>query len=144
MSRFRIEIRDAGNMHMVLGPGEKGEVCVRGPNVMQGYWNNPEETANTLKEGWLYTGDLARMDEDGYFYLVDRKKDMALIGGYNKLAKGDAVLYADLDYRSDGTTVIKRSHGEVDPEATVQKVLRMVLEGRVATVDGGEIADVRR
>ncbi len=50
---------------------------------MQGYWNMPEETANTLRDGWLYTGDIARMDEDGYFYIEDRKKDLIIAGGYN-------------------------------------------------------------
>jgi len=56
--------------------GEPGELIVRGPQVMKGYWNKHEETANTLRSGWLYTGDIATMDEDGYFYIVDRKKDM--------------------------------------------------------------------
>ncbi len=65
--------------------GGIGELWVRGPQVMQGYWNNPEETANVLKpEGWLATGDMARMDEDGFFYVVDRKKDMILSSsGFN-------------------------------------------------------------
>jgi len=66
-----------------LPPGEEGELCLRGPQVMQGYWNRPEETAQTLRQGWLYTGDIARMDEEGYFYIVDRKKDMIICGGYN-------------------------------------------------------------
>ncbi|MBT2215351.1 fatty acid--CoA ligase family protein [Virgibacillus dakarensis] len=63
--------------------GEVGELIVRGPNVMKGYYKMPEETAATLKNGWLYTGDLARMDDEGYFYIVDRKKDLILVGGYN-------------------------------------------------------------
>ncbi|CAA9457390.1 MAG: Long-chain-fatty-acid--CoA ligase [uncultured Rubrobacteraceae bacterium] len=63
--------------------GESGELVIKGPQVMKGYWNMPEETEDTLKDGWLYTGDVARMDEDGYFYIVDRKKDMILSGGYN-------------------------------------------------------------
>ncbi|WP_234505397.1 long-chain-fatty-acid--CoA ligase [Thermus brockianus] len=63
--------------------GEVGELIVKGPNVMKGYWNRPEETQKALKDGWLYTGDMARMDEDGYFYIVDRKKDMIIAGGYN-------------------------------------------------------------
>ncbi len=63
--------------------GESGELVVKGPQVMKGYWKMPEETEDTLKDGWLYTGDVARMDEDGYFYVVDRKKDMILVGGYN-------------------------------------------------------------
>lgn len=63
--------------------GEVGELIVRGPGVMKGYINQPETTAQTLRNGWLHTGDLARMDEDGYFYIVDRKKDMIIRGGYN-------------------------------------------------------------
>jgi long-chain acyl-CoA synthetase len=63
--------------------GERGELIVRGPQIMLGYKGKPEETANTLKDGWVYTGDIATMDEDGYFYIVDRKKDMIISGGYN-------------------------------------------------------------
>jgi len=67
-----------------LPPGEVGELVVRGPQVMKGYWQMPTETANVLREGWLYTGDIARMDKDGYFQIVDRKKDMILgAGGFN-------------------------------------------------------------
>jgi long-chain acyl-CoA synthetase len=64
-------------------PGERGELLVRGPQVMQSYWNNPEETANQLKNGWLHTGDVAVQDEDGYLFIVDRTKDMIIAGGYN-------------------------------------------------------------
>ena len=66
-----------------LPPGEVGELVIKGPNVMLGYWKRPEETAQTLQDGWLFTGDVARMDEEGYFYIVDRKKDMIIAGGYN-------------------------------------------------------------
>ena len=66
-----------------LPPGEKGELCIRGPQVMKGYWNRSEETSKALRNGWLYTGDIARMDEEGYFYIVDRKKDMIICSGYN-------------------------------------------------------------
>ncbi|WP_026582403.1 fatty acid--CoA ligase family protein [Bacillus sp. J33] len=63
--------------------GEVGELIVRGPNVMKGYYKLPEETAAAIRDGWLYTGDLAKKDEEGYFYIVDRKKDLILVGGYN-------------------------------------------------------------
>lgn len=63
--------------------GETGELCIRGPQIMKGYWNKPAETAQVLRDGWLYTGDVARMDEDGYFYIVQRKKDMILVSGFN-------------------------------------------------------------
>lgn len=63
--------------------GEIGELAVKGPIVMKGYWNKPEETKKVLKDGWLLTGDMATMDDEGYFYIVDRKKDMIIAGGYN-------------------------------------------------------------
>jgi fatty-acyl-CoA synthase len=63
--------------------GEPGEICARGPLVMQGYWNKPEETALALEGGWLHTGDIAREDEDGFYTIVDRKKDMIVSGGFN-------------------------------------------------------------
>ncbi|MCG6910606.1 MAG: AMP-binding protein [Deltaproteobacteria bacterium] len=66
-----------------LPPGEKGEICIKGPQVMQGYWNKPEETDLVLKDGWLHSGDIGTMDEDGYFYITDRKKDMIIYKGYN-------------------------------------------------------------
>ena len=79
-----VKIVDVETGEQVLGAGQAGELCIHGPQVMKGYWNMPEETANTLREGWLYTGDIAVMDEDGYFKIVDRKKDMILgAGGFN-------------------------------------------------------------
>ena len=63
--------------------GEPGEIIMKGPLIMQGYWNNPEETAGQIKDGWLYTGDIAVQDEDDYFFIVDRKKDMIIAGGFN-------------------------------------------------------------
>jgi len=66
-----------------LPVGEIGELIIKGPQVMNGYWNRPDETALTLRNGWLYTGDIAYMDNDGYFYIVDRKKEMIIVGGFN-------------------------------------------------------------
>lgn len=66
-----------------LPPGEIGEICIKGPQVMQGYWRKPEETKMVLRDGWVYTGDIGKEDEDGYFYIVDRKKDMIIYKGYN-------------------------------------------------------------
>jgi len=74
--------------------GERGEVLLRGPQVMKGYWNQPEETAAILIDGWLYTGDIGRMDEDGYLEIVDRKKDMIIASGFNVYPRDiDEVLY---------------------------------------------------
>ncbi|MFQ5343907.1 MAG: long-chain fatty acid--CoA ligase, partial [Anaerolineae bacterium] len=77
-----------------LPAGEAGELCIRGPQLMQGYLNRPEETAETLKDGWLHTGDIAYMGDDGYFFIVDRKKDMIITGGYNVYPRDvEEVLY---------------------------------------------------
>lgn len=75
--------------------GEVGELVVRGPNVMKGYYKLPEDTVHTIRDGWLYTGDLAKMDDEGYFYIVDRKKDMIIVGGYNVYPREvEEVLYS--------------------------------------------------
>jgi long-chain acyl-CoA synthetase len=77
----RIMDLETGTREMPVG--EVGEIVIRGPQVMKGYWNRPQETAQVLRDGWLYTGDIAKKDSDGYFYIVDRKKDMIIAGGYN-------------------------------------------------------------
>ena len=66
-----------------VGQGEVGEIVIKGPNVMKGYWRKPDATAESIKDGWFHTGDMAKVDEDGYFFIVDRKKEMILRGGYN-------------------------------------------------------------
>jgi long-chain acyl-CoA synthetase len=77
-----------------LPAGELGEVIIKGPQVMKGYWNMPEETANTLRDGWLFTGDIAKVDEDGFLYIVDRKKDMIIASGFNVYPRDiEEVLY---------------------------------------------------
>ena len=74
--------------------GQPGELVIKGPQVMKGYWNMDEETAKTIKDGWLHTGDIAHMDEDGYVFIIDRKKDMIIAGGYNIYPRDiDEVLY---------------------------------------------------
>lgn len=77
------KIVDIATGKQTLPVGEVGELVIKGPQVMKGYWNKPEETAHTIRDGWLYTGDLATMDEDGYFYIVGRKKEMIIASGYN-------------------------------------------------------------
>lgn len=77
-------VPDENNNYEPLAIGEEGEIVVKGPQVMKGYWNREEETANTIdQEGWLHTGDIAKQDDDGYFYIVDRKKDLIIASGYN-------------------------------------------------------------
>jgi long-chain acyl-CoA synthetase len=63
--------------------GTEGEICARGPGIMKGYWKDEEQTAQTLRDGWLHTGDVGRMDEDGFLYIVDRMKDLIIRGGFN-------------------------------------------------------------
>ncbi|MBU2551518.1 MAG: long-chain fatty acid--CoA ligase [Proteobacteria bacterium] len=77
-----------------LAAGEEGELIFRGPQMCQGYYNRPEETANAIRDGWFYTGDIGRLDEDGYVYIVDRKKDMIIASGFNIYPNEiDEVLY---------------------------------------------------
>ena len=76
-----VTLRDEDNNE--VEPGEAGEICVRAPHAMEQYWKRPEQTAETFKGGWLHTGDVARADERGYLYIVDRKKDMIVSGGFN-------------------------------------------------------------
>src|SRR5690606_35736164 len=78
-----VEVRVVGPDGTPLPPGELGEVCVRGDTVMSGYWNNPAATAETIKDGWLYTGDIGCFDEAGFLYLKDRSKDVIISGGTN-------------------------------------------------------------
>jgi long-chain acyl-CoA synthetase len=79
-------------------PGEIGEIAIRGHNVMKGYWGRPDATAESMSEGWFRTGDLARVDEDGYYYIVDRKKDLIIRGGYNVYPREiEEVLYEHPD-----------------------------------------------
>jgi len=76
------KIVDLEDYTKILPQGESGEIIIKGPQVMKGYWNKPEETANQLKDGWLLTGDIGIMDEEGYLFIVDRKKDMIIVSGF--------------------------------------------------------------
>ncbi len=88
----------------VLAPGEDGELVVRGPQVMKGYWRRPEETAAMIRDGWLHTGDIAHMDEDGYFFISGRKKEMIIVSGFNVYPdEVDAVLMAHPAVLDSGT-----------------------------------------
>lgn len=78
-----VEVTVQDDSGKLLPEGQTGEICVRGPNVMKGYWKQPEETARALRDEWLLTGDIGHRDKDGYFYITDRKKDMLLVNGIN-------------------------------------------------------------
>lgn len=89
-----LEVIDPDDKTTPKAVGEVGEICIRGPQVMQSYWQKPEETENVLKRGRLYTGDLGYMDKDGYFFIVDRLKEMIISGGYNIYPRNiEEVLY---------------------------------------------------
>jgi long-chain acyl-CoA synthetase len=89
-----IKIVDLTDDTREVSVGEEGEILQKGPQVMQGYWNKPEETGRTLRGGWLHSGDIGRLDEDGYLYIVDRLKDMIKYKGYNVFARNlEEVLY---------------------------------------------------
>jgi long-chain acyl-CoA synthetase len=89
-----VRLVDIENGTQEVKQGEPGEILMKGPLIMQGYWNNPEETAGQIVDGWLHTGDIAQADEDGYLFIVDRKKDMIIAGGFNIYPREiDEVLY---------------------------------------------------
>ena len=115
-----LEIVDKEDGTTLLPQGEIGEICIRGPQVMQGYWNNDEETSATIRDGRLYTGDIGYMDEQGYFFIVDRKKEMILSGGYNIYPRHiEEVLYTHEDVLECAVIGIKDDlRGEV-PKAFI-------------------------
>ncbi|MBI5851953.1 MAG: long-chain fatty acid--CoA ligase [Planctomycetes bacterium] len=94
----KVEIRSLDDPRVPVPLGEQGEVCVQGPQLMDGYWQKPEESAHVLFDGWLRTGDVARMDEDGYVFVVDRIKDVIFRGGYNVYPRMiEEAIYAHAD-----------------------------------------------
>lgn len=112
-----------------LPAGEVGEIVCRGPQLMAGYWNRPEETAKALRSGWLHTGDIGKMDEDGFFYILDRKNDMLISGGYNVypreveevLLDYDGVVEAAIvglpdEKWGDRVHAVVAGRGDLDPE----------------------------
>ena len=125
-----VKIVDVETGEKVLGVGEEGELCIRGPQVMKGYWNMPQETTNTLREGWLYTGDITKMDEDGYFQIVDRKKDMILgAGGFNIYPREiEDVLYEHPKVREVAAVGVP-----VEEKGERVKVYIVLKEGETAT-----------
>ncbi len=110
-------------------PGEEGELVLRGPQVMKGYWQRPDETAETIKDGWLFTGDMARMDEDGFFYIVDRKKDMIIASGFKVLPREvEEVLYAHPKIQEAVVAGVPDAYRGETPKAYV-----VLKEGQQAT-----------
>ena len=114
-----------------LPPGEVGELIVKGPQVMKGYWKMPEETAEVLRNGWLYTGDIGKMDEDGYFYITDRKKDLIKYKGYSVYPRElEDVLYEHPAVKLCAVV------GKPDPVAgEIPKAFIVLKEGKKATAE---------
>jgi long-chain acyl-CoA synthetase len=123
------KIMDAETGEKELAPGETGELVVKGPQVMKGYWKMPEETNQVLRDGWLYTGDIGRMDEDGYFYITDRKKDLIKYKGYSVYPRElEDVLYEHPAVKLCGVI------GKPDPVAgEIPKAFVVLKEGMTAT-----------
>jgi long-chain acyl-CoA synthetase len=119
----------------VLGPGQVGEICIRGPQLMQGYWNAPEETARVLRHGWLHTGDIGSVDEDGYTFIVDRKKEMIKCRAFSVApAELEAIVLEHPDIADCGVVgVADADAGEV-PNA-------FVVPRKGCTLDPAALAD---
>ncbi|MFL5862379.1 MAG: long-chain-fatty-acid--CoA ligase [Solirubrobacteraceae bacterium] len=121
-------VDDDGNE---VAQGEVGEILIRGYNVMKGYWRRPDATAEALIDGWLHTGDMGRVDEDGYFYVVDRKKELIIRGGYNVYPREiEEVLYEHPDVRE--AAVLGVPHDEYGEEVAAAVALK---DGATATPD---------
>jgi len=129
----RIVDLDEGLQDVKLG--EPGEIIIKGPTVMKEYWDNPEETKKQLKDGWLHTGDIGQMDEDGYITIVDRKKDLIIAGGFNIYPREvDEVLYQHPKVKEAVTVGIPD-----DYRGETVKVFIVLKEGQKATTE--EIID---
>ncbi|MCP3955226.1 MAG: AMP-binding protein, partial [Desulfobacterales bacterium] len=129
----------------VMVPGEIGEIVVKGATVMQGYYNNPTATAETIKEGWLYTGDVGYKDKDGFFFIVDRKKDMIIRGGVNVYPKEiESVLVKHP--RVDTVAVVPEPHdiyGQVAKACIVLKRGETCSEEEIRALCKDKLADYK-
>lgn len=118
-----VQVVDVETGTRVLGRGETGEVRARGPQLMSGYRNRPKETAEALRDGWLYTGDIGQLDADGYLWIRDRKKDMAIVGGYNVYPREvEEVLYSH--------PAVKEAAAAGVPDAYYGEVIRAIVVTR--------------
>ena len=130
-----MKIMDLEKGTQALSPGEVGEIVDSGPIVIPGYWQKPEETKHAIRNGWLYTGDVGKMDEDGWFYLVDRKKDMIVASGYKVWPRDvEDVIYQHPAVKE--TAVV----GEPDPyRGETVKAFVALKEGMTTSVTPEEI-----
>jgi len=126
-----VEMKIVDDEGSEVDQGEVGEIVIRGYNVMKGYWERPDETAETIVDGWLHTGDMGRIDEDGYFYVVDRKKELIIRGGYNVYPREiEEVLYEHPAVRE--AAVLGVPHDEYGEEVGAAVALK---DGAEATPD---------
>ncbi len=124
----QVELRIVDDAGAPVPVGRVGEIVARGPNVMQGYWNRPEETAEVLRDGWYHTGDLGRVDEDGYYSIVDRKTDLILVGGLNVYPREVELVLADHPAVVEAAVI-----GVPDPvRGEAPKALVVLREGKPA------------
>ncbi len=143
-----IQIVDAESASNVLPVRTLGEIRARGPQMMVGYRNRPEETAAILRDGWLYTGDIGELDDDGYLFVRDRKKDMALVGGFNVYPREiDEILHAHPDvveavsagvpdsYRGEtiAALVTRKMHSGLTEDALIAFCARQLARYKVPT-----------
>jgi long-chain acyl-CoA synthetase len=125
------EVRIVDDQDRDVPPGEPGEIICRAPGVMQGYWKSPEVTAETLRGGWLHTGDIGRLDEDGFLWILDRKKDLIIRGGFNVFPRD--VEEALLEHPAVGAAaVVGKPDARLGEEVAAFVSLR---PGRTATAD---------
>jgi len=138
-----VEMRVVDDNDREVPVNEIGEIVVRGPNVMKGYWNQPEATAEAMRGGWFHTGDLGKVDEQGYFYIMDRKKDMIIVSGINvyprevedilmthaKVAVAGVIGVPDQLKGEEIKAVIQLKEGET---ATPQEIIRFCSERMAA------------
>jgi len=139
---FHGEVRIVDKKGKDVSPGEVGEIIIKGPTLMSGYWKRPELTAETIRDGWLYTGDLARTDEEGYVYIVDREKDMYISGGENVYpAEIEKVLHTHPKIFDAGIVgVPDEKWGEVGKAFIVLKLGETMGSGEVLEFLKGKVA----
>lgn len=139
---FHGEVKIVDKMGKEVSPAEVGEIIIRGPTLMSGYWNRPELTSETIRDGWLYTGDLAKADEEGYVYIVDREKDMYISGGENIYpAEIEKVLHSHPKILDTGIVgVPDEKWGEVGKAFVVLKQGETMSNGEIFEFLRGKVA----
>lgn len=148
------KIVDAETGEKEKGINEEGELVIKGPQVMDGYYNFPEETKNTIRNGWLYTGDIARMDEEGYFFIVDRKKDMIIVGGFNVYPREvEEILYQHPKVKEAAVVgVHDEKYGEIvkafvalkEGENATEQEIKDFFQGKIAKFKIPKIVEFRK